>query len=261
MSKRLIPPLNKTIHPFRKKWGQNFIRDPNIISKIIELLNPVQADTILEIGPGNGALTDEISKKVDKVHAVEIDPLLVMQLKGKKYKNVIIPKGDILDWDISILPEKIKIIGNLPYNISSPILFRFLEESNWERMIFMFQKELAERIISKEGSKSYGRISVMCQVFCHVQNKFNVSRNIFQPKPNVESSVLSFYPKDIDLPDPRQFSIFIKQSFSQGRKKLKNNLSQAYKAGLIEKWAHMRTEEINPKDFVQIFNRIILYKT
>ena len=126
------------------------------------------------------------------------------------------------------------------------------------QMVFMFQKELAERIVSKEGNKSYGRISVMCQVFCNVKIEFTVSRNVFQPKPDIDSAVLSFYPKDIDLPDHNLFSAFIKQSFSQRRKKLKNNLQQVYQAGVLDKWADMRPEKISPREYVQIFNMIYL---
>ena len=121
----------------------------------------------------------------------------------------------------------------------------------------MFQKELAERIVSKEGKRSYGRISVMCQVFCDVKIECTVSRNVFQPKPAVDSAVLSFYPKDIDSLDQKLFSRFIQQSFSQRRKKLKNNLPEAHKAGVLQKWADMRPEEIGPSEFVHIFERII----
>ena len=245
-------------HPFRKKWGQNFLRDPNIITKIIDSLEPDKNDDILEIGPGDGALTDILINRVGHIHTVEIDPLLIKHLKEKEYTNVAIHEGDILEWDISQLPKGVKIIGNLPYYISSPILFRFLEIKTWERMVLMFQKELAERIVSQEGSKSYGRISIMCQIYCDVQIEFTVSRNVFQPKPDVDSAVLSFYPKDVDLPNPNLFSTFIKQSFSQRRKKLKNNLPQTYKAGLLDKWADMRPEEINPSEFVEIFNTIYL---
>ena len=120
----------------------------------------------------------------------------------------------------------------------------------------MFQKELAERIVSKEGSKSYGRISIMCQVFCNVNIEFTVSKNVFQPKPDVDSSVLSFYPKGGNLPNIISFSKFIKQAFSMRRKKLKNNLSESYQVGVLDKWADMRPEEISPHEFVQIFNMI-----
>ena len=113
-------------HPFRKKWGQNFLRDPNTINKIIDLLKIKKSDAILEIGPGDGALTYKLSKMADQVHAVEIDPILIKYLRGNKYPNVITHQCDILKWDISILPAGVKIIGNLPYYISSPILFQFL---------------------------------------------------------------------------------------------------------------------------------------
>jgi len=189
---------------------------------------------------------------------VEIDPLLTKHLKDKQYPNVTIHEGDILDFELSQLPNEVKIIGNLPYYISSPILFRFLEMKNWEQMILMFQRELSERIVSKKGSKSYGRISIMCQVFCNVKIEFTVSRNVFQPKPDVDSAVVSFYRKDFDLADPNLFSKFIKQSFSQRRKQLKNNLPQAYMGGMIDKWAYMRPEEISPSEFVQIFKTIYL---
>ena len=244
-------------HPFRKKWGQNFLRDPNTITKIIALLKPDKNDTILEIGPGDGVLTDRLSKTAGHLHAVEIDPLLIKHLNDKQYQNVTIHKDDILDWDISQLPKGVKIIGNLPYYISSPMLFRCLGILKWERMVLMFQKELAERIVSKKGSKSYGRISVMSQVFCDVKIKFVVSKNVFQPKPDVDSAVLSFFPKSGHLPDIITFSTLIKQAFSQRRKKLKNNLPEIHKAGILERWADLRPEEISPSDFVQIFERII----
>ena len=102
---------SKKIHPFRKKWGQNFLRDPNTIAKIIHSLQPDKADTILEIGPGDGALTDELSKRTGHIHAVEIDPLLIKYLEEKKYPNVTIHQADILKWDLTQLPDGIKIIG------------------------------------------------------------------------------------------------------------------------------------------------------
>ena len=122
----------------------------------------------------------------------------------------------------------------------------------------MFQRELAERIVSMEGSKSYGRISVMCQVFCEVKVIFPVSRYVFHPKPDVDSVVLSFYPRKSKLSDPKLFSNFIKLAFSQRRKKLKNNLPEVYQTGVLDKWADMRPEEISPNEFIQIFNMIYL---
>jgi len=156
------------------------------------------------------------------------------------------------------LKGEVKIIGNLPYYISSPILFKMLAWQNWERMVLMFQKELAQRIVSKHGNKSYGRISVMCQVYCEVKIEFIVSKNVFQPKPEVDSAVLTFFPKEKELPEFNNFSNLIKQAFSQRRKKLKNNLPEAYKLGKIEKWANGRPEEISPDEFIQIYNVIFV---
>ena len=249
---------SKSKHPFRKKWGQNFLRDPNTISKIINCLQPYISDNILEIGPGDGALTNQLSKQIDHIHVVEIDPLLVTQLEKNKYPNVTIHQRDILEWDLNQLKGEVKIIGNLPYYISSPILFKMLAWQNWERMVLMFQKELAQRIVSKHGNKSYGRISVMCQVHCEVKIEFIVSKNVFQPKPEVDSAVLTFFPKEKELPEFNNFSNLIKQAFSQRRKMLKNNLPEAYKSGKIEKWANSRPEEISPDEFIQIYNVIFV---
>ena len=195
-------------HPFQKKWGQHFLRDPNIIRKIIRCLKPNENDVILEIGPGYGALTDMLQGKVHHIHSVEIDPLLIKQLKEKQYTNVSLYKADILKWNPNMLPEDIKIIGNLPYYISSPILFRLLVLPSWKKMVLMFQKEVAERIISEPGKKSYGRLSVMCQAYCHVKIEFTVSRDVFRPKPEVDSTVLICTPKDEDLPEISPFSNF-----------------------------------------------------
>ena len=243
-------------HPFRKKWGQNFLRDPNIIRKIIRCLNPDKNDVILEIGLGDGALTDKLYGHVHHIHGVEIDPLLIKRLKDKQYPNVSLYGADIVKWDFAILPDGIKIIGNLPYYISSPILFRLLRISNWLKMVLMFQKEVAERIVSEPGKKSYGRISVMCQTYCHVNIEFIVSQDVFHPKPNVDSAVLSLIPRSDELPEISPFSDFIRLAFSQRRKKLKNNLLSAHKSGILDNWADMRPEQLSPTDYIQLFQRI-----
>ena len=165
-------------------------------------------------------------------------------------------QADILEWNLNLLPDNIKIIGNLPYYISSHILFRLLDNQNWQKMVLMFQKEVAERIIAKPGKKSYGRLSVMCGVYCHVKIEFTVSRNVFQPKPDVDSAVLTFTPRDNYYLEIEPFSDFIKQAFSQRRKKLKNNLPNAYKSGILDKWADMRPEQLSPTDYIQLFRRI-----
>ena len=243
-------------HPFRKKWGQNFLRDPNIITKIIDCLELDNKDVVLEIGPGEGALTDQLFKRAYHIHGVEIDPFLIKHLRGKKYTNVSLYEADILKWDFSILSNDIKIIGNLPYYISSPILFRLLDIQKWKKMVLMFQKEVAQRIVSQPGKKSYGRLSIMCQVYTNVNIEFTIPGSVFYPKPDIDSSIVTFTPKENDLPEVAPFSEFIKQAFSHRRKKLKNNFPGAHELGLLNKWTDMRPEELSPVDYIQLFKRI-----
>ena len=243
-------------HPFRKKWGQNFLKDPNTITKIINCLDIKNDDIVLEVGPGDGALTDELCRKNIPIHAIEIDPLLIDYLSEKKLPNLYLYHQNILEWDFSILSKNCKIIGNLPYYLSSPILFHFLNIQKWERMVLMFQKEVAERIVSTPNSKSYGRLSVMSQVYTNVNIKFIVKKNIFYPRPEVDSAVVVFSPKKNNLPDMDSFSKFIKLAFSHRRKMLKNNLHNNYKIDPFKKYNNMRPEEISPIEYIKLFQLI-----
>ena len=157
--------------PARKKWGQNFLIDPNIINKIISVLNFDNKTHILEIGPGKGALTKQLSNLGNQITAVEIDPMLCQYLKDLKLENVKIVNENILDFKCSNILNKYVVIGNLPYNISTPILFKFMAETRWKHLVVMLQKEVAERIVSNENNKKYGRISIMMQSFFDVKLK------------------------------------------------------------------------------------------
>ena len=238
--------------PIKKSWGQNFLIDKNTINKIIHVINPSNNDTILEIGPGHGALTKELLSLSKKVYAVEIDPMLCTQLNNQ-YKQLKLFNDDILKWNEGDIQFD-KIVGNIPYNISSQIIFKFLNK-NWSMMVLMLQKELAKRIVSKEGSKEYGRISVMAQIFCDISYMFDISRNVFHPKPKIDSGILLFKRKKTSV-DINKFSIFIKEAFKQRRKKLKNNLKNSCSAKLIENHANKRPEEISPKEYLNLFNKI-----
>ena len=249
--------INKK-HPFRKKWGQNFLRDHNTIEKIIGCLNPQKTDHILEIGPGDGALTNLLFTKVNLMTVIEIDPLLTSLLKQHSYYNVVIHEKDILNWDLSTIHGRVKILGNLPYYISSPILFKMLNWQKWERMVLMFQKELAQRIVADHGNKSYGRISVVVQVYCDVKINFFVSNNVFHPRPDVDSAVLTFTPKEEKLPELQTFSSLVKRSFSNRRKKIKNNLKEEFKSNKIDKWSNLRAEEISPNEYISLYNSIYI---
>ena len=217
-------------HPYRKKWGQNFLRDPNSITKIINLIGPQKKDVILEIGPGDGALTGAMHHKAAHVHAVEIDPLLVEYLSKKKYENVTIHESDILDWDLSILNEDFKVVGNLPYYISTPILFKFLEKMNWQQMIFMFQKELADRIIAKPNTSNYGRLTILTNWKFTVKKLFDISPNSFFPKPKVTSTLLFLRMKEnFNLfKQPENLEKITKIFFNQRRKKIKNKFKRLF---------------------------------
>ena len=243
----------KNSHPFRKKWGQNFLKDPNIIRKIVDLLELTPNDIVLEIGPGQGALTNEIAKVAKNIIAVEIDPLLIQYLESNKQENMNFILGDILDFDLNTLPSPIKIIGNLPYYITSPIIMKFLEWGRWQRLVFMTQKEVAHRIVAKPKNKIYGRLSV-----ANVNLELNVPNTVFHPKPDVSSSILSFTPKNNEILDIEKFSHLVKLSFAQRRKKLKNNLKSIFTSEELGKLADSRAEELSVEDFVFLNNQLII---
>lgn len=242
--------------PIRKSWGQNFLIDNNTINKIIHSINPNEKDHIIEIGPGRGALTNGLAHLVKYLTAIEIDPLLTYQLEKCQYKNTKIINEDILKWIPENINTKYKIVGNLPYNISSPIIFKFLELQCWNKMIIMVQKELADRIISKPNSKDYSRISVMSQTFCDVKRVFNISKNVFHPKPEIESSLIIFEKRDIDV-NFEKFSHLIKIAFKQRRKKIKNNLINLSSISNISKFSDKRAENISITEFMEIYNNYI----
>ena len=237
----------------KKKWGQNFLVDPNIIKKIIHTLEIKSKDQILEIGPGKGALTFSI--KAQKVFAIEIDKDLCDLLSRKKQKNLTIINEDILKTNIENLKIN-KVVGNLPYNISSQIIFKILKNNNWDIAIFMIQKELAERITSKEGSKQYGRISVMIQSLCDVKREFNVSPNCFSPKPNVSSTIISLKKKKKIVFDYDKFEYVVKKIFSQRRKKIKNTLTQISNYDELRNYTDKRPEQISVEDYIKIASQI-----
>ncbi len=242
--------------PIKKSWGQNFIIDNNIINKIINIINPKKDDNILEIGPGRGAMTIPLSKHVNTITAIEIDPLLTEYLNNKKITNLKIINTDILKININ-QQQKYKIIGNLPYYISSPIVFKFLNYTNWDEMIIMVQKELAERIISKPQNKSYSRISVLIQTFCEIDTIYQISKNVFNPKPKVDSCIIKLKKKNINC-NIDKYSNFIKQCFSQRRKKLKNNLKKNGNKEIIKIIGDKRAEDISVEEYMKIFKKYIL---
>ena len=233
----------------KKRWGQNFLNDPNIAKKIISLLGDIKDEKILEIGPGEGALTNRIDAK--KITAVEIDKELCNNLEKIENPSLFVVNEDFLKINLNDISFN-KVIGNLPYNISSQIIFKILNHSNWNKAVFMIQKELADRIISKEGSRQYGRISIMIQSICQVKKEFNVSSNCFFPKPDVESTVISLQKKELTQFDYKNLEEIVRISFSQRRKKLKNTLNTIVDYPELEKFSDKRPEMLSVDDFIYI---------
>tara|TARA_Y100001970_G_C14222547_1_gene853537 strand:+ start:2010 stop:2747 length:738 start_codon:yes stop_codon:yes gene_type:complete len=233
----------------KKRWGQNFLIDSNVSKKIVSLLGDDSNETILEIGPGEGALTKLINAK--SVIAIEIDSELCKKLKDLNNPKLTVINDNVLKFDLSKIRFN-KIIGNLPYNISSQIIFKILEEHNWDEAIFMIQKELADRILSKEGSRQYGRISVMIQSMCYVKKEFNVSHNCFFPKPDIQSTIISLKKKKRKDFNFKKLEKIVRMSFSQRRKKLKNTLKVLADHNELKKFSDKRAEMLTTEDFIYI---------
>ena len=245
--------------PIRKKWGQNFLIDPNIIRKIISVLNPDKKQTILEIGPGKGALTKILSIMDLNVHAVEIDPMLCDYLRAEKLNNVKIYNEDILKFNLSVIPKNYMIIGNLPYNISTPILFKFLENKEWNKMVVMLQKEVAERIVSSHGNKKYGKISIMMQSFFDVNLEFNIPKTVFNPQPKITSSLLVIKPKKNIHTEYKKIKIIVENAFKHRRKKLAHNLKNIIEENEYNKIKDKRAEQLSVADYQKLSHYIIDY--
>ena len=221
----------KIDHPFRKRWGQNFLVDRNLLEKIVRTIDPKKSDSILEIGPGEGALTELIFPKVKEMVAIEIDPMLIEHLKNREsLKGLNIVHGDVLLQDIENLPVKnlVRVIGNIPYNITSPIIFWLIEQLHfWDDAFIMMQKEVAERLSAVVGTKAYGRFTVVTGAYLNMEYCFTIPPDVFIPKPKVDSAIIRFTKKENPLISDEKYMRFnklVSTAFSQRRKMLRNTL-------------------------------------
>ncbi|SUZ91082.1 uncharacterized protein METZ01_LOCUS43936 [marine metagenome] len=221
----------KRDHPFRKKWGQNFLADRNLLDKIVRTIDPKKSDSILEIGPGEGALTELIYPIVKEMVAIEIDPMLIEHLKNREsLKGLNIVHGDVLLQDIENLPVKnlVRVIGNIPYNITSPIIFWLIEQLHfWDDAFIMMQKEVAERLSAVVGTKAYGRFTVVTGAYLNMEYCFTIPPDVFIPKPKVDSAIIRFTKKENPLISDEKYMRFnklVSAAFSQRRKMLRNTL-------------------------------------
>ena len=244
----------------RKRFGQNFLHDQNIINRIVDAIAPKPDDHIIEIGPGRGALTYPLLEKVNQLHAIEIDRDLVAWWQQKEIKNLTLHEVDALKFQIcSIAPEqKCRLVGNLPYNISTPIMFHLFKSLPCiSDMHFMLQKEVVERITAVPGSKIYGRLSVMAQYYCQAHCLFTVSRHAFSPAPKVESAIVQLIPHAVPLTQPESFSTIVRQAFSQRRKTIRNSLKEWFSAEQLESLninPTARPETLALDDFMRLAN-------
>ncbi len=252
----------------KKRFGQHFLNDHSVIEKLIYEINPKPDEKIAEIGPGLGALTFPLLEKVNSLDVVEIDRDVITRLQQKKNPKLKIHGVDALKFDFGILLKdetknhtKLRIVGNLPYNISTPLIFHLLEYRHQiSDMHFMLQNEVVNRITAAPGSKTFGRLSVMVQYFCNCEYLFFVGPESFSPPPKVDSAILKLTPWD-KLPyqanDEDYFSRLVAQAFSMRRKTLRNNLKKVLTADQIEAAGidpSLRAESLSVKDFVALSN-------
>ena len=257
-------------HTARKRFGQNFLVSDGVIRKIVDAVAPRAGDTVVEIGPGLGALTDPLLERIDHLHVVEIDRDLIARLQQRfPPERLSIHQGDALEFDFGRLKGAgpLKIVGNLPYNISSPLLFHLVPFATLvHEMHFMLQKEVVDRMVANPGSKDFGRLSVMLQYRYHMERLFIVPPGSFNPPPKVDSAIVRMIPVDFSrvradaiASDPALFARVVTAAFSQRRKMLRNTLrdyiSEANLAALgITPTA--RAEDIAVADYVRLANTL-----
>ncbi len=247
--------------PFRprKRLGQHFLVDPNIGRKIVAALQATPENPVVEIGPGTGALTGFLLARYPHLTAFEIDPRAVVVLKAR-WPELDVRQADVLTINWAELAQEkggpLHVVGNLPYYITSPILFALLDaRAVLAEAVLMMQREVAKRLVAPPGSKTYGILSVAAQLLATPALLFSVSRHVFRPKPRVESAVvrLTFERPlpDVDLELLRQV---IRTAFNQRRKTLRNSLRRLLPSGLSlpEPWAQARAEALAPEDYVAL---------
>lgn len=253
------------MHRARKRFGQNFLVDTQVLSDIIDSLGLQPNDRVVEIGPGLGALTTHLYHSLNHLYAIEIDRDLIAHLTNQfAAEKFTLFNQDVLEFDFSKLsknPSDLRVVGNLPYNISSPLLFHLFETIQCIKdMHFMLQKEVAERLSATIGTKNYGRLSVMAQYFCDTEYLFTVPPTAFDPAPKVESAIIRLTPKkSISTPclNYALLSKVVKEAFTYRRKTLSNSLKKMLSSTEIEQLKinpGSRPEKISVDEFVSIAN-------
>ena len=246
----------------KKRFGQHFLTDPSILRRIVQFANIGLDDTVVEIGPGTGALTRHLAAAARHVIAIEIDRDLIAGLRSDLPENVEIIEGNALTLDFPSGP--FHIAGNLPYNVSTPLLKRFIElRDRIQDVTVMIQKEVAGRLTAKPGG-DYGSLSVLIQYYANVKYGFTVRPGAFKPRPKVDSAVIRLNWKP-DVPEAREFTDFVQRAFASRRKKLVNNLVHLFpsldRAEILRHMeeaavaANARPEELSVSEFLRVYNQ------
>lgn len=257
-------------HRPRKRFGQHFLHDTGVIRRIITALAPQPGQCIVEIGPGLGALTLPLLERVRELHVVELDRDVIPHLRAAAsgQGRLQVHEADALNFDFRALApagHKLRLVGNLPYNISTPLLFHLLEQSEViADMLFMLQKEVVERMAAQAGDDAYGRLSVSLAAKADVENLFSVGRGAFNPPPQVESAVVRVVPRPapFTLLDAATFSKLVAAAFSQRRKTLANSLRKLISRADIEALGvdpQERPEQVTPAEFAKLANQVFTH--
>ncbi|MBX9636926.1 MAG: 16S rRNA (adenine(1518)-N(6)/adenine(1519)-N(6))-dimethyltransferase RsmA [Nitrosomonas sp.] len=249
-------------HNPRKRFGQNFLVDQHIIAQIVAEIYPQKSDRIIEIGPGLGALTRPLLQALDHLHVIEIDRDIVSQLNQVfAQEELTIHAADALKFDFSALGSKLRIVGNLPYNISTPLLFHLSQfAEHILDMHFMLQKEVVDRMVGSPATADYGRLSVMLQYRFDMEYVFSVPAESFRPIPKVESAIVRMTPRDSSariVKNEALFSQIVTAAFSQRRKTLRNTLQQHLTAADFSALgidSGLRAENLSVEEFAAIAN-------
>lgn len=259
---------NPPPHKARKRFGQHFLHDKNIIAKILRAINVVEGDSFLEIGPGQGALTFPLLQQCKKLTAVELDRDLIPILSNQadKHGDLEIINADILKFELDSLSgdQPYRIVGNLPYNISTPLMFHLLKSINRIKdMHFMVQKEVAQRIVAGVGDDHYGRLSIMMQYQCSSQYLIDVPPGCFTPPPKVESAIIRLLPRpepEFNVGDIALFSSIVQTAFGQRRKTISNSLKTIISADVFEYCnidKRLRAENLHGHDFAKLTRALL----
>ncbi|MBS1145270.1 MAG: dimethyladenosine transferase [Proteobacteria bacterium] len=249
-------------HVARKRFGQNFLIDQGIIGAIVSAIDPKRDETVVEIGPGLGAITEPLMQRVDHLHVVEIDRDLIARLKKQHPpERMTIHEGDALAFDFASIGKNLRLVGNLPYNISTPLLFHLAGYVDVVRdMHFMLQKEVVERMVAEPGNADFGRMSVMLQYRFYLEWLIDVPPESFDPAPKVDSAVVRLIPKpvsELNAKSQDKLSQVVLAAFSQRRKMLRNTMK-----GLLADADFtalgiaptLRPEDVSVEDYVRIAN-------